>query len=139
MKRILTGVLLGAAILGSGLVSGANDAEAARNCGYAWAVPGTYRVSGDFRGTTESATAKLTNDCRVILQIPGVFSGGGVRRSGGCLNFSFKVEGESGVFTARWCNSYGIVPWQGRNIRATVTRISREPEPVRRKQNFNIQ
>jgi hypothetical protein len=59
----------------------ASETQAARNCGYGWAVPGTYRITGDFRGTTESGTAKLTNDCRVILQIPGVFSGGSVRRS----------------------------------------------------------
>ena len=138
MKRLsflmtLAGLLLAILLLPS------SPAEAARTCGYGWAVPGTYRVSGDFRGTTESASAKLTNDCRVILQIPGVFSGGGVSRSGGCLLFRFKVEGETGVFTARWCDSYGIVPWQGRNIRASVTRIQREPAPVQRKQNFNIQ
>ena len=113
-------------------------AEAARSCGYGWAVPGTYKVSGNFRGTTESASARLTNDCRVILQIPGVFSGGGVSRSGGCLLFRFKVEGEKGVFTARWCDSYGIVPWEGRKIRAAVSRVSREPPPVRQKRNFNV-
>jgi hypothetical protein len=117
----------------------ASETQAARNCGYGWAVPGTYRITGDFRGTTESGTAKLTNDCRVILQIPGVFSGGGVRRSRGCLLFSFKVEGEARVFTARWCNTYGIVPWQGRNIRASVTRVKREPAPTRQKRNYNIQ
>jgi hypothetical protein len=117
----------------------ASETQAARNCGYGWAVPGTYRITGDFRGTTESGTAKLTNDCRVILQIPGVFSGGGVRRSRGCLLFSFKVEGEARVFTARWCNTYGIVPWQGRNIRASVTRVKREPPPTRQKRNYNIQ
>jgi hypothetical protein len=117
----------------------ASETQAARNCGYGWAVPGTYRITGDFRGTTESGTAKLTNDCRVILQIPGVFSGGSVRRSRGCLLFSFKVEGEARVFTARWCNTYGIVPWQGRNIRASVTRVKREPPPTRQKRNYNIQ
>lgn len=117
----------------------ASQTMAARNCGYGWAVPGTYRITGDFRGATESGTAQLTNDCRVILQIPGVFSGGGVRRSGGCLLFSFKVEGEAGVFTARWCNTHGIVPWQGRNIRASVTRIKREPTPTRQKRNYNVQ
>jgi hypothetical protein len=117
----------------------ASETQAARNCGYGWAVPGTYRITGDFRGTTESGTAELTNDCRVILQIPGVFSGGSVRRSRGCLLFSFKVEGEARVFTARWCNTYGIVPWQGRNIRASVTRVKREPPPTRQKRNYNIQ
>jgi hypothetical protein len=120
------------------LVATAGQAEAARTCGYGWALPGTYRISGDFRGTTEQASAKLTNDCRVILQIPGVFSGGGVSRSGGCLLFRFKVEGEKGMFTARWCDSYGIVPWQGRDIRASVSRVSREPEPVQQKRNFNV-
>jgi hypothetical protein len=117
----------------------ASDAKAARNCGYGWAVPGSYRITGNFRGATESGIARLTNDCRVILQIPGVFSGGGVRRSGGCLLFSFKVDGEARVFTARWCNNYGIVPWQGRNIRASVTRIRREPPPTRQKRNYNLQ
>jgi hypothetical protein len=138
MKR-LSSLMTLAGLLLAILLLAASPAEAARTCGYGWAVPGTYKVSGDFRGTTESASAKLTNDCRVILQIPGVFSGGGVSRSGGCLLFRFKVEGEAGVFTARWCDSYGIVPWQGRNIRAAVTRIEREPAPVQRKQNFNIQ
>ena len=115
----------------------ANSAQAARNCGYSWAVPGTYKVSGNFRGTVESATARLTTDCRAVLQIPGVFSGGVVRRSGGCLAFSFKVEGEPRTVTARWCNTYGIIPWQGRSIRATVTRLDRTPPPNVQKRNYN--
>jgi hypothetical protein len=95
-------------------------------------------VSGNFRGTTEAATARLTRDCRVFFQVPGVFSGGTVRRSGSCLRFSFKVEGERRTFSARWCNSYGIVPWQGRNIRARVSRLKVAPVKTRKRQNFNL-
>jgi hypothetical protein len=137
MKHLSVWCLTAGAVL-TALVAVAGTAQAARNCGYGWALPGTYRISGDFRGTTETASAKLTNDCRVILQIPGVFSGGGVSRSGGCLLFRFKVEGETSVFTARWCDSYGLVPWQGRTIRASVSRISREAPPVQQKRNFNV-
>ncbi len=135
----LPAILISVAAVTLALSMAAGEAQAARNCGYGWAIPGTYRITGNFRGATESGAAKLTNDCRVILQIPGVFSGGSVRRSGGCLLFSFKVEGETRVFTARWCNTYGIVPWQGRNIRASVTRIKREPAPTHQKRNYNIQ
>jgi hypothetical protein len=137
MKATVSIFLAAAVLAVPGLFT--SDAKAARNCGYGWAVPGSYRITGNFRGAAESGIARLTNDCRVILQIPGVFSGGGVRRSGGCLLFSFKVNGEARVFTARWCNSYGIVPWQGRNIRASVTRIQREPPPTRQKRNYNLQ
>ena len=113
------------------------DAQAARKCIFSWAIPGTYKISGNFRGTTEAASARLTNDCRVFFRVPGVFSGGPVRRSGKCLRFNFKVEGQRSVFSARWCNTYGIVPWQGRNIRARVTRWKTEPVATPKRQNFN--
>ena len=115
-----------------------DHAQAARTCIFSWAVPGTYKVSGNFRGATETAAARLTNDCRVFFQVPGVFSGGPVRRSGSCLRFSFKVEGERRVFSARWCNTYGIVPWQGRNIRARVSRWKTAPVETPKRQNFNL-
>jgi len=114
-----------------------DDAQAARTCIFSWAVPGTYKVSGNFRGTTETASARLTNDCRVFFQVPGVFSGGPVRRSGRCLRFSFKVEGKRRVFSARWCNTYGIVPWQGRSIRARVSPWKAAPVETPKRQNFN--
>lgn len=113
-------------------------AHAARKCIFSWAVPGTYKVSGNFRGTIEAASARLTSDCRVIFRVPGVFSGGPVRRSGKCLKFSFKVEGQRRVFSARWCNTYGIVPWQGRNIRARVSRWKAAPVRTPKRQNFNL-
>ncbi len=115
-----------------------DNANAARKCVFNWAVPGTYKVSGNFRGTTEAATARLTNDCRVYFQVPGVFSGGPVRRSGRCLRFSFKVEGERRVFSARWCNTLGIVPWQGRDIRTRVSRLKVAPVRTPKRQNFNL-
>jgi hypothetical protein len=115
-----------------------DSAQAARKCIFNWAVPGTYKVSGNFRGTTEAATARLTNDCRVFFQVPGVFSGGPVRRSGRYLRFSFKVEGERRIFSARWCNTFGIVPWQGRNVRARVSRLKLAPVKTPKRQNFNL-
>ncbi len=98
------------------------DAASAQPCIYDWAVPGLYEISGNFRGTVESAGARLTSDCRVQLKIPGVFAGGLLRKAGHCLAFSFKVEGVQQAFTARWCNTYGIVPWNGKQIRATIER-----------------
>lgn len=66
--------------------------------------------------------ARLTNSCRVTIGLPGVFTGGVVRRSGRCLNFTFKVQEERQTFTARWCDNYGVVPWEGRDVRATIKR-----------------
>jgi hypothetical protein len=106
---------------------------AAKTCQFSWAIPGVYELSGNFRGRVESTSARLTNDCKIVLRIPGVFTGGDLVRAGQCLKFSFKVQGERRVFTARWCNTYGIVPWRGRNIRATVKRkqIAREETPTK--------
>lgn len=131
---------LGFTVLATILFAGAapDSGHAARKCVFDWAVPGTYKVSGNFRGTTEAATARLTNDCRVIFQLPGVFSGGPVRRSGNCLRFRFKVEGERRIFSARWCNTLGIVPWQGRNVRARVSRLKVAPVRTPKRQNFNL-
>lgn len=97
-------------------------AASAQPCIYDWAVPGLYEISGNFRGTVESAGARLTSDCRVQLKIPGVFAGGLLRKAGHCLAFSFKVEGKQQPFIARWCNTYGVVPWNGKQIRATIER-----------------
>jgi hypothetical protein len=78
-------------------------------------MPGTYVVSGDFR----------------------VFTGARLKRSGSCLSFTFKIEGQRQVFTARWCQGYGIVPWQGRDIRASVSpRQSRSGQDLKKTQNF---
>lgn len=102
------------------LTTSATPAAAAAACIFDWAVPGLYHVSANFRGHTEAVTARLTTDCRVTIGLPGVFTGGRVTRAGSCLQFSFRVEGERQTFTARWCDSYGVVPWQGRNVRATI-------------------
>jgi hypothetical protein len=103
-------------------VSTAAPPAVAQACVFDWARPGSYDISGNFRGQVETVTARLTHDCRVSIGMPGVFTGGPLRRAGRCLEFSFRVEGERRTFTARWCGNYGVVPWQGRNIRATIVR-----------------
>jgi hypothetical protein len=100
----------------------AGPAKAAGACIFDWAIPGPNDISGDFRGQAETVTARLTNDCRVTIGLPGVFTGGPVRRAGSCLRFSFKVQDERQTFTARWCDSHGVVPWQGREIRARIVK-----------------
>ena len=95
---------------------------AAANCIFDWAVPGRYDISGNFRGQAETVMARLTNDCRVDIALPGVFTGTPLRRDGSCLKFSFKIQDVRQAFTARWCGGYGVVPWQGRNVRATIVR-----------------
>lgn len=100
----------------------ATPAMAQPACIFDWAVPGAYDISGSFRGPVETVIARLTNDCRVSISLPGVYTGGALKRDGSCLTFGFKVEGERATFRARWCESYGVVPWQGRNIRATIKR-----------------
>ncbi len=141
MIRNVLGAVPFGAIAGAGLVLAVilpGDLLAANRCIFNWAQPGTYKLSGNFRGTTEAATARLTHDCRVYFQVPGVFSGGSVRRSGRCLKFRFKVEGEGKIFSARWCNTYGIVPWQGRDVRAAVTRLKVAAPPTVQRRNFNV-
>lgn len=130
-------LLLAGGFLVAGGVSAPEPAHAAKSCGFGWAKPGKYRISGNFRGRVESTSARLTRDCRVSLQIPGVFTGGRVKRSGKCLRFALKVQGERKVFFAKWCNSYGLVPWKGRNIRAKIKRISVEAPATRVKKNYN--
>lgn len=93
---------------------------AAGACVFDWAVPGPYDVSGNFRGRTETVTARLTNDCRVTIGLPGVFTGGPVARAGRCLLFSFRVQDVRQTLTARWCNDQVMVPWEGRAVRAQV-------------------
>jgi len=93
----------------------------AADCGQSWAKPGRYKISGSFRGKNESTNAFLGKDCRINLQVPGVFTGGKVRKSGKCLEFSFKIENDASVFKAKWCDSYGLIPWQDKTIRAKVT------------------
>lgn len=130
-------LLLAGGMMAFGGVSAPETAHAAKSCGFGWAKPGKYKVSGNFRGRLESTSARLTSDCRVALQIPGVFTGGRVKKSGKCLRFALKVEGQRKVFFAKWCKTYGLVPWKGRNIRAEIRPISIEAPSVRQKTNFN--
>jgi len=111
-------------------------ASAGNHCIHSWARPGTYIVSGNFRGSVESANIYLTSDCRVVIPLPGVFTGGRLARAGHCLRFSFKVQGHKKVFTARWCDSYGVVPWGERAIRIAVKRKLPPGEGWKKKQNF---
>lgn len=121
------------------LVLPATSASAATGCVFDWAKPGTYEIRGNFRGEVESASAKLTSDCRVTLQIPGVFAGSKVTRAGSCLKFSFKVDWEKHkTYTARWCDGHGVVPWDGRSVRATVVLRRPGSAPSKRpRTNFN--
>lgn len=123
--------LVALAVSGLAVATQATPAAAAGTCIFDWAVPGPYDISGQFRGQTETVTARLTNDCRVTISLPGVFTGGPVRRVGSCLQFSFRVEGERQTFTARWCNDRGVVPWQGRDVQATVVRRQGRSRPSR--------
>lgn len=100
----------------------ATPAAAAPACIYDWAIPGVYDISGNFRGEVETVIARLTNDCRVAISLPGIFTGGALKRDGRCLTFSFRVEGERETFKARWCDSYGVVPWKGREVQASIVR-----------------
>jgi hypothetical protein len=102
------------------LTPAAAPAATVGTCIFDWAVPGPYDVSGDFRGRTETVTARLTNDCRITIALPGVFTGGPVKQAGSCLAFSFKVEDVRQALTAQWCKDYGVVPWEGRNVRAQI-------------------
>ncbi len=118
-KRNVILTLSIAGMAGVLLFANVNTAMAA-DCGHGWAKPGRYKISASFRGKDESTNAFLGKDCRIKLQVPGVFTGGKVKKSGKCLEFNFKVEGQSTVFRAKWCDSYGLVPWQNKTIRATV-------------------
>lgn len=136
MQIIAPGIF---AAMGLAAFAFTTSAAWATGCMFDWAKPGTYEVRGNFRGQVESASAKLTSDCRVTLQIPGVFAGGKVSKAGSCLKFSFKVDWEKNkTFTARWCDGHGVVPWEGRNVRATVVLRRQGMEPSERpRTNFN--
>ena len=118
-KRNVFGAVAAVGMAGAYLVADANYAAAA-DCGFGWAKPGRYKISASFRGKNESTNAFLGKDCRIRLQVPGVFTGGKVKKSGKCLVFSFKVEGEADVFKAKWCGDYGLVPWKDKTIRAEI-------------------
>ena len=120
IKRNTVRAVLATGMAGVFLFADANYAVAA-DCGYSWAKPGRYKISASFRGKNESTNAFLGKDCRIRLQVPGVFTGGKVSKSGKCLKFSFKVEGETEVFRAKWCDDYGLVPWKDKTIRAEIT------------------
>jgi len=117
--------LCGACLAALALTTNPQPAPAAVACIFDWAVPGSYDISGNFRGRLETVTARLTNDCRVTIGLPGVYTGGPLRRAGRCLTFTFRVQDQRQTFTARWCRSTGVVPWQGRNVRARVVRRQR--------------
>ncbi|NNJ73669.1 MAG: hypothetical protein HKP56_00750 [Anderseniella sp.] len=119
VKRGFGSAVSAAVMAGVFLFAGADSATAA-DCGHSWAKPGKYKISASFRGKNESTNAFLGKDCRIILQVPGVFTGGKVSKSGRCLEFSFKVEGETKVFRAKWCDDYGLVPWKDKTIRAEI-------------------
>ena len=119
VKRSVVSALSAAGMAGVFLFVGANNAIAA-DCGHSWAQPGKYKISASFRGKKESTNVFLSKDCRVTLQVPGVFAGGKVRKRGKCLEFTFKIEGETKVFRAKWCDDYGLIPWQDKTIRAEV-------------------
>ena len=120
VKRNIVRAVAAAGMAGVFLFADANYAAAA-DCGYSWAKPGRYKISASFRGKNESTNAFLGKDCRIRLQVPGVFTGGKVSKNGKCLAFSFKVEGEAEVFKAKWCDDYGLVPWKDKTIRAEIT------------------
>ena len=119
-KLNFASTLLATGIAGVFLLAGANNAMAS-SCGQSWAKPGKYKISGSFRGKKESTNAFLGKDCKIILQVPGVFTGGKVKKNGKCLEFSFKVEGDKQVFRAKWCDDYGLIPWKDKVIRAKVS------------------
>ncbi len=119
-KLNVVGTILIAGMAGAFLSASAGTASAA-DCGQSWAIPGKYKISGSFRGKNESTNAFLGKDCKINLQVPGVFTGGKVSKSGQCLEFVFKVEAETKVFRAKWCDNYGLIPWRDKTIRAEVT------------------
>ena len=116
--------LLASTVMFAAMVLTSGEA-AADTCGHAWAVPGTYTITGNFRGTIERTGARLTRNCRVRIQMPGVYSGSKVTRTGRCLRFRFKVEGIKKTFSARWCNKVGFIPWNGRQVRARVSLVKK--------------
>ena len=116
MRTLLTAM----AIAATSALGFAGSAGAVETCGYSWAIPGQYTVEGDFRGRVERTITRLSSNCRIYFTVPGVFSGGPVQKAGGCLSFTFKVRNEPRPLSARWCNGYADIPWNGRVIRASV-------------------
>jgi hypothetical protein len=102
------------------VLTAATPATAANTCTFDWAVPGAYEISGNFRGQAATDMARVANDCRVTIGLPGVFTGGPLRRATRCLEFSFRVQDVRQTFTARWCDNHGVVPWEGRDVQATI-------------------
>ena len=117
------GRILGLAVLTVGMVKFSTGGAQAAACGYSWAEPGTYKITGNFRGKVESAGASLTRDCRISLKIPGVYTGGPVKRSGKCLAFTFKIEEVKGLHRGRWCDDYAIVTWKGKDVHAKIRKV----------------
>lgn len=115
-------IMAGIAVAGLNFSGTANVAHAAA-CGAAWAEPGIYKITGNFRGKSESAGAELTRDCRINLKIPGVFTGGPVKRAGKCLRFTFKIDKEKQLFKGRWCEGFAVVDWKGKDVRAKVKAV----------------
>jgi len=114
--------MAGLVLAGLSFSGTANVANAAA-CGATWAEPGTYKITGNFRGTKESAGAELTQDCRINLKIPGFYTGGPVKRSGKCLRFTFKIDKEKRLFRGRWCKGFAVVDWKGKDVRAVVKSV----------------
>ena len=117
------GRILGLAVIAAGFSMPASDSAHAKSCGHSWAEPGTYKITGNFRGKTESAGASLTRDCKIDLKIPGVYTGGPVRRAGKCLSFTFKIDDVKGLHKGRWCDDYAIVTWKGKDVRAKIRKV----------------
>ena len=116
-------LLKGAALFAAAGVALLAPAEARAACGQDWAEPGTYSITGNFRGKPESAGAELTRDCRIELKIPGVYTGGPVKRDGRCVRFTFKIDKEKGLFKGRWCNDTATVNWKGKDVTASVRKV----------------
>ena len=115
-----------------------HPAAAARRCVFGWAVPGAYVITGQFRGSVRSATIYLTNNCRLVIPLPGVFTGGRLVQAGQCLKFNLKVGKKKKALTAHWCNTYGIVPLGKHVFRASVKRkLTPQERGWDKKQNFN--
>jgi hypothetical protein len=114
-------LLLAGTIVTAALV--AQPVSASANCGHEWARPGTYTISGNFRGKKETAGAEVTRDCRIQIKVPGVFTGGPIRSDGKCVTFTFKVDKEPGLFKGRWCDATATVNWKGKRVQASIRRV----------------
>jgi hypothetical protein len=123
VHMILKRKILVVAVAAAGASMMAAASAQAAPCGHSWAEPGTYKITGNFRGKTESAGAALTRDCRVDLKIPGVYTGGRVRKAGNCLRFTFKIDEEKRLFRGRWCDGFAVVNWKGKDVRAEVKKV----------------